>query len=518
MAGRAGLGIAIAVGIVAGSALGCEFILGIEDIELAPSGDACWDMSGFDGRGCFRTDNGCTPKTNVEIINACTSADCEYFDNSARLNLPANGSLPPLPQGVGGGAGTGGDGMGGGDGTGGGGMGGGDGTGGEGAGGSGGGAPQSPPCASLPSPRVYITGSNAIEPVLRELGPILAKNKEPKTIIYQRQSSCRGMEAIVHSKKITGVAHHWNDGEKVECTLDAGGTAADIGSCDVFATTCQDFFGGFPSYVRDYNNGPIQAMILVVPETNTQTQKVISREAAYFIYGLEGGAAPWVDPEHILRRDASSGTQAMIAEAIKVPVSRWRGKLMATTQEMYNALKATPPADAEKTIGIYDVVNGAGTEDVVRVLAFQAKDQRCGFFPDTTPGDLDKRNVRDGHYAIWGPLHLFLKVNAGGDPVSESAKAVVDYITGTKTLDDDPKVDRYRLLRIQAEGHLVPQCAMRVTRRTELGDLEPFTPAAPCTCFYESVVTKTTTCKACTSDVSCPSEAPRCRYGFCEPF
>lgn len=47
-----------------------------------------------DGRIC----NACPPKTQVEFLNACTSAACEPFDNKARVTkLTDDGGLPKLP-------------------------------------------------------------------------------------------------------------------------------------------------------------------------------------------------------------------------------------------------------------------------------------------------------------------------------------------------------------------------------------------------------------------------------------
>jgi hypothetical protein len=44
------------------------------------------------GSDCF----GGTPKTNVELLNACTSADCGKFTTALPL-LKTDGTLPPLP-------------------------------------------------------------------------------------------------------------------------------------------------------------------------------------------------------------------------------------------------------------------------------------------------------------------------------------------------------------------------------------------------------------------------------------
>lgn len=43
--------------------------------------------------GCFA----CEPTTEPEILEACTDAQCEPFDNEARLPLYEGSDLPPLP-------------------------------------------------------------------------------------------------------------------------------------------------------------------------------------------------------------------------------------------------------------------------------------------------------------------------------------------------------------------------------------------------------------------------------------
>ena len=43
-----------------------------------------------------------------------------------------------------------------------------------------------------------------------------------------------------------------------------------------------------------------------------------------------------------------------------------------------------------------------------------------------------------------------------------------------------------------AKVGLIPECAMQVTRSEDGGDLRPYTPAAPCTCYYLSAITGAT--------------------------
>jgi hypothetical protein len=71
------------------AALGNPGAAGASD---AGAGDAsCTDQ---DAGSCYA----CSPKTQAQFLNACTSAACVPFDDQARLTkLTVSGELPPLP-------------------------------------------------------------------------------------------------------------------------------------------------------------------------------------------------------------------------------------------------------------------------------------------------------------------------------------------------------------------------------------------------------------------------------------
>jgi hypothetical protein len=98
-----------------------------------------------------------------------------------------------------------------------------------------------------------------------------------------------------------------------------------------------------------------------------------------------------------------------------------------------------------------------------------------------------------------------------GNLLNARAQYVVDLITNkpaTPTPDFDP-------LATAISVGLVPDCAMKVTRSVEGGDLSLYSPAAPCGCFFESQVgAAPASCSACTSDATC--NGGKCRFGFCE--
>jgi hypothetical protein len=82
-----------------------------------------------------------------------------------------------------------------------------------------------------------------------------------------------------------------------------------------------------------------------------------------------------------------------------------------------------------------------------------------------------------------------------------------------------PVVDPEILLAIIKSG-LVPPCAMKVRRVSDLGDFTYFDPPpVACGCAFEAQVgvdPSRPECTTCTSNSDCPQNRPSCRYGYCE--
>ena len=62
---------------------------------------------------------------------------------------------------------------------------------------------------------------------------------------------------------------------------------------------------------------------------------------------------------------------------------------------------------------------------------------------------------------------------------------------------------------------LVPQCAMKVARRSEIGDYSPQR-GAQCGCYFDFKTRGKTSCQACDTSEDCSDAAPACNYGYCE--
>jgi hypothetical protein len=197
----------------------------------------------------------------------------------------------------------------------------------------------------------------------------------------------------------------------------------------------------------------------------------------------------------------------MTGLAVGVPASKWwgvdRGSSGAVRDNMKVLLEA---ATAEKAIGIISADIADDERSNLRVLAFQGKGQSCGYWPDSTPFSEDKANVRDGHYQIWGPVHFYTQVT--NKLPSAAAGALVSRFAAERL--EQPLIDAV------IKKHLVPRCAMKVKRTTEMGPLSPYTTDSRCGCYFDSIANGATSCKACQGPGDCPTDAPACNYGFCE--
>ncbi|MEP7122463.1 MAG: hypothetical protein ABJE95_16195 [Byssovorax sp.] len=364
-----------------------------------------------------------------------------------------------------------------------------------------------PDCNSLPG-STYITGSSAVKPFMAGLGKALSGTT---TLIYKSQGSCVGVDAVLSSTKITGTASYWDvTGTEKTCNLDPAGVVVDVGVSDVFATSCPGV-AALPAGVGDFF-GPNQVMELVVPTASSQAS--ISAEAAYFVFGFgkAGMVTPWSDEAQMFVRSPTSGTQQMIARAINVPADKWKGMSLAKSGDVLTAVASS--VSPEAAIGILAADVADANRDKVKTLAFEAfKQKTCGYWPDSTATSFDKRNVRDGHYPIFGPLHFFASVGANNVPTKPDAANLIGYFTGKV-----PVPTGVSLLDLEIAAHTVPACAMKVQRTTELGDVSAFTPAQPCGCYFESKLNGSPAmgCTACAMDAECGGSATHCRYGYCE--
>lgn len=373
-----------------------------------------------------------------------------------------------------------------------------------------------PPCNSLPNP-VYLQVGDTQEPLMKALGQKLrASQVNPITLIYKLSGSCTNIDALYSGTKLTTNPSYipsaaedptWDPNKPApQCTMDPAGVPLDIANSNVFVSACTQ--AAAPAGIGTFQ-GPVQPYVFVVPKASSQ--QAITAEQAYFVFGFgaAGKAAPWDDEAFFFIRTATKSTLLSMAAAIHVPAAKWKGKGLDKSSEVLNGVATS--TSPEKTIGILGAEIYDQHRDQVSALAFRTFQQRYAYFPDATATAKDKRNVRDGHYAIWSPTVYLAPVDGKGQVVNPRARYVLDLILGnpsTPTPDFDP-------LAVVIGKGLVPECAMKVNRSVEGGDLSPYAPAEPCGCFFESQVgTLSASCATCTSDATCNGGA--CRHGYCE--
>ncbi len=385
---------------------------------------------------------------------------------------------------------------------------------------------QSVDCTSLPNP-VYIAGSTAVQALLNVIGPNLAAANPPITIVYQGQGSCTGVGYLASpddttKNSISGTASYWDTSGSTPptCNLTAiSGNVVDIGMSDVFPASCSQTL---PATVSDFH-GPVQSMTFVVPFASHATS--ISAEAAYMVFGFGASTghaiAPWNALTAIEVRNASSGTQQMISAALAQVGSGFtaagmQGQPNASSGAVATALEnLASGGNADEAIGILVAGSVDPARALLKELAYQHVGQNCGYLPDSTPTAFDKQNTRDGHYAIWGPLHMIARVDSNGVPTSANVKTILDILTGAV----EPAFD---LLTAEVTAGVVPDCAMRVSRTSEVGPMASYMPAISCECKYGFVATGTApagckTCTKATEATDCTSaSASHCNYGYCE--
>jgi hypothetical protein len=385
----------------------------------------------------------------------------------------------------------------------------------------------------FPNP-VYLTGSSAFEPMLAKFSVAIQNANQGKpaseqiTIIYLSSASCDGVSAALNQPALTGGGHYYlPDPAAVatggaltkNCQFDdplSGnlGIKPTIGISDVPFNLCPgNETTPLPATLGNWN-GPIQSMLIVVPKANATTTAISAEQAAdIWGCGANGGITPYIDELAIQQRVPTSGTQVLIGRAIGVSAGAFKGVSNSGTGGLITNLLASP--DPMKAIGFvaadqYQLAANAGK---MNALAFRAFNQAKAYYADSDATSINKRNVRDGHYAIQGPVNFFAPLTAGQP--APLAKRTLDFISGAVPIDAT-KPSGY--IDIVANAGNVPPCAMTVQIAPDSsGYFAPYKPAVACGCYFESVATKSSpaTCTPCTTSATCPS-GTTCQTGFCE--
>jgi hypothetical protein len=278
-------------------------------------------------------------------------------------------------------------------------------------------------------------------------------------------------------------------------------------------------------YPEHYTTSLAQVQTLNFIVHASSSQKSISAEALYYIYGLgaeAGGVQPWTDPTHIILRSTGSFVHQFAAvgvfgDAARVyfdhPTTGGSGVAVDTQQDGINALLAAGETNPDSPLFYVSSSAADANRATVKTLAYQHYDQTCGYWPDSSESALDKLNVRTGKYQYWTPGHFYARIDDSGDYVNPLARDLIGWFTG----EVEPP-EGVNVTELVIKSGDVPLCAMQVQREGVAGAISSFAPAVPCGCYFESTATGSTSCDACENDSDCGGETPACHFGFCEAY
>ena len=379
------------------------------------------------------------------------------------------------------------------------------------------------PCLNLASPgspAVYVAGSTAAEPLVRQLAQSLTRDDPTKlTIIWQMKSSCGGAEAVARDTMpascapgacISGKAQVWTidprDTQPAECDLDTKGNKLDLAISDVAPALCPGLAGTTVTGLIDAL-GPVSAYGLVMAAQAGET--AIHAEEAHFVFGTgkAAGVKPWENDSVIALLGDNNAGQLLVGQQAKLAPGRFRGVSAPTPEDVVTTLYNDPASG----IGILPTTLVDKRRGQIKLLAFQAIKQRGAFYPDRKAGSFEKQNVRDGHYPLWGYMHLLQRADpvTPGKPLSANGARVAGLLQGTM-----PVAGKDTLL-LQVQAGFVPQCAMRVSRTSDTAPLTPLATPQSCHCWFEKNVTGgITSCVPCADGKTCATGT--CRRYFCE--
>lgn len=393
----------------------------------------------------------------------------------------------------------------------------------------------------LPNP-IYGAGGSAETQTIQAVAIYLAGLQDhPITIFWTDPGACQGYQQYLNNAITNTAVKYWS-ANGTAGTCNATAQAADfshMGNPHDFCVT-----GGI-TLPNDYPTGygtvlaPVQTLNIIVDKDSSQ--KSISAEALYYIFGFGAGASgkavsPWTNPAHVVTRNPTSFASQILAQSIFHDSTRAvyddPGKNGAGTMANgYNGRLGYRGGDQASVINQIDVFGATNAESPIgyvsgsaiiadeksstgrktKVLAYQHYDQACGYWPDSTESSHDKLNVRTGKYHFWAPGHFYFREDNNGDFVNPDVETFIKAFVSAENTDV--------LDRVIDNGD-VPLCAMQVTREGLDGAISSVAPDDPCGCYFESRVAGTAQCDSCREghNEDCSESGAVCRRGYCEAY
>jgi hypothetical protein len=402
---------------------------------------------------------------------------------------------------------------------------------------------------------LYIESADTQETVLDIMGREL-RDSANITITFELTGSCTVVPNIYQATPLpkntemlfipsTDECPSWTSSDpELTCLTDANNpTPVDFGISALFPSSCPNGTppAGFQQFI-----GPIQAYTFVVPTAEFATQTSISAEEAYYAFGFglnnpvtwtpmgsSTAVSEWNVPPQFFLRPATKST--LVSTALNIGLSPTQmtlatadggtsdgRQLLGSSTDVLTGVAAATSNQAIGILGseVYDTNRGKGINE----LAYAGFGQTTRYYPDSTTTSFDKQNLRNGNYTLWSPAVIVEAVNSSGVSADPYVQYFTEAFLGTPGatppggyVDGGTPIDG---LGATVSAGLTPDCAMQVQRTADGAPVTPYTPTAPCTCYYLSKVPSPAplpaSCTTCTSSASCGTGSVGCFNGYCE--
>lgn len=372
-----------------------------------------------------------------------------------------------------------------------------------------------PACSTVTNP-LYVAGGSGSQPLIRRVGQRLAAlgAGAPFNIVFHSTTTCVALDMLLNATALpSGNTGQYYDGTGTvaTCSFPIGNTIVpDAVVMGNGAPLCPLAPSPLPAALADYL-GPVSSVSMIVHKMSTEQSISAEAIARMYTMGAAANIAPWNNESFIYHRNDTAFTQLYVAMAAGISPTGWVGTDASTSTNTITLVGGT--GNEQNRIGFVTSEIADGNSGAVHALAYQHTGQSCGYWPDSTSGALDKANVRNGQYYLWGPTHFYAWLDApGGNFVSARAGQFLELLSEITPIANVSVVDA----SIQAGN--IPACAMHVTRTTDLGPIMSYAPPEPCGCYYEQHAAGSTACAACVMSTDCPNATDVCRLGYCEAY
>jgi hypothetical protein len=406
-----------------------------------------------------------------------------------------------------------------------------------------------PDCSTLPNP-IYMTGTTAVEPMVRHLGAKLRQLPVPQTLLWNSGlDGCGAVDGLAFPGTTTVFQSTFNYYDEPPAAQVDGGAPkitplacnatlskyADLVINDIFWTSCAEAssapeFATLPADYKEFQ-GPVQGLVPIVQSSYYYYSDLMAEELLdIYACGRNANILTFTNNSDIFDYCFNSGIKALWDNSLGHPVSAFSAPInnasCPTALGMIALINSGSMSDdiAYTSTEVYDE-----NRDAVRALKVRGLNQKLAYFPDTTLSDFDKINIREGRYTIQGALKLVAHVSTidgGGDgqsmPDNPAAKRMIDWLQGNPV--DSSLQLPFDIIDVYAHSGVVPQCAMKVTKDTDAPMFRPYQPDNPCSCYFQIQATGKAIipgCTPCQDSSTCP-DGKTCYFhgipaqGYCE--